>query len=303
MERRTIRLAEPIDLHLTLGPLRHGAGDPTIRFVPGGAWRATRTPDGPATERLTVTAAGIDVEAWGPGAGWAVDTAPDLVGVADRPDALAPRIPLLRELERRLPGMRMGRTGAVIEALVPTVIEQKVTGQQARLAYARLVADHGEVPPGPRGVVPPRLRLPPSAESLAALPSYRFHPLGIERRRADTLRRACARAGRLEEAAQMPLDRARARLMAIPGIGPWTAAEVARAAFGDPDAVSVGDFHLPHLVAWALAGEPRGTDARMLELLEPWRGQRARVVRLLEASGITPPRYGPRLAPRDIASA
>ncbi len=88
----------------------------------------------------------------------------------------------------------------------------------------------------------------------------------------------------------------------MPGIGPWTAAEVGVRALGDADAVSVGDFHLPNLVAYALAGEPRGNDARMLELLEPYRGQRARVMRLLELSGIRPPRYGPRLAPRRIES-
>jgi 3-methyladenine DNA glycosylase/8-oxoguanine DNA glycosylase len=89
-------------------------------------------------------------------------------------------------------------------------------------------------------------------------------------------------------------------LRAFPGIGPWTAAEVGMRAFGDPDAVSVGDFHIPNMVAWALAGEPRGTDERMLELLEPYRGQRGRVIRLLELAMFEAPRYGPRLAPRRI---
>jgi hypothetical protein len=64
--------------------------------------------------------------------------------------------------------------------------------------------------------------------------------------------------------------------------------------------VSVGDFHLPNIVAYGLAGEPRADDARMLELLEPFRGRRALVVRLLELGGPRPPRYGPRLAPRRI---
>jgi 3-methyladenine DNA glycosylase/8-oxoguanine DNA glycosylase len=66
-------------------------------------------------------------------------------------------------------------------------------------------------------------------------------------------------------------------------------------ALGDPDAVSEGDFHLPNLVAWNLAGEPRGTDERMLQLLEPYRGQRGRVQRLLEAGGTGAPRFGPRM--------
>ena len=106
----------------------------------------------------------------------------------------------------------------------------------------------------------------------------------------------------LETLVHAPLDEAYRRLLAYPGIGPWTAAEVGARALGDPDAVSVGDFHLPNLVAWALAGEPRANDARMLELLEPWRGQRGRVIRLLEASGLAAPRFGPRMAPRSIAN-
>ncbi len=89
-------------------------------------------------------------------------------------------------------------------------------------------------------------------------------------------------------------------LLAIPGVGPWTAGEVGRAALGDPDAVSVGDYHLPSLVAWLLAGERRADDARMLELLEPYRGQRGRVIRLLEAAGTWPPRRGPRMPARSI---
>jgi 3-methyladenine DNA glycosylase/8-oxoguanine DNA glycosylase len=137
---------------------------------------------------------------------------------------------------------------------------------------------------------------------LAALPYYEFHPHGIEQRRADTIRRAARYADRLEAAATLPTNEAMTLLQRIPGIGAWTAAEALRVAAGDPDVVSVGDYHLPDLVAWALAGEPRADDARMLELLDPYRGQRGRVVRLLEASGISAPRYGPRMALRSIAS-
>ena len=92
------------------------------------------------------------------------------------------------------------------------------------------------------------------------------------------------------------------RLRAFPGVGAWTAAEVAHIALGDVDAVSVGDFHLKNQVSWALAGEARGTDERMLELLEPWRGQRARVLRLLGTGGIQAPRFGPRLPTQSIAA-
>jgi 3-methyladenine DNA glycosylase/8-oxoguanine DNA glycosylase len=144
------------------------------------------------------------------------------------------------------------------------------------------------------------LRLPPTPATLAGLPYYEYHPFGVERRRAELIRRVAARAAWFEGVVDLPLADAYARLTAVPGIGPWTAAEVAVRALGDVDAVSVGDFHLPNLVAFALAREPRAGDARMLELLEPYRGQRARVIRLLELSGIRPPSYGPRLPFRRI---
>jgi 3-methyladenine DNA glycosylase/8-oxoguanine DNA glycosylase len=154
----------------------------------------------------------------------------------------------------------------------------------------------GQPAPGPAGLV-----LPPTAAVLAATPTWTFHRAGVERKRADTITAAMRRAVRLEEATTMsPADASR-RLQAFPGIGPWTAAEVALVALGDPDAVSVGDYHLPNQTAWALAGEARGTDARMLELLSPWAGHRARVLRLLVAGGVGAPRYGPRSAARSFA--
>lgn len=289
MRQRFLSPSGPIHLGLTLGPLRRGPADPTSRFDDDGFWRATRTPDGPATERIAFDGDRILVEAWGPGAAWLLEAVPALIGVDDDPSAFRSHHPVIRDLHRRMPGIRIGRTGAVMEALVPSILEQKVTGKEAWLAYAAIVRRYGEPAPGPAG-----LMLPPAPERLAGIPSYDLHPLGVERRRADTLRRACKVAVRMEEIGAMPFADAHARLRLIPGVGVWTAAEVARVALGDPDAVSVGDYHLKNQVAWVLAGEPRATDERMLELLEPYRGQRARAVRLIEASGITAPRYGPR---------
>ena len=99
----------------------------------------------------------------------------------------------------------------------------------------------------------------------------------------------------------MSSEDARRRLGAFPGIGVWTVNNVAMLALGDADAVSVGDYWLKHIVSNALTGEPRGTDERMLELLEPWRGQRGRVCRLLMAGGPALPRFGPRLPLRQLA--
>jgi 3-methyladenine DNA glycosylase/8-oxoguanine DNA glycosylase len=288
-----ISLTTPINLALTLGPIAHGRGDPTIRFDLDAIWRATRTPSGPATIRLRGVGGGVEVAAWGPGAAAAVEGAADLIGANDDPGALVPHHRLIGELVHRFPGLRLPRTNRPFEALLPAICEQKVAGVEARAAFRGIIAAHGEPAPGPAG-----LRLAPSPATLAALPYFAFHRFGLERRRADLIRRVAQLAPSFETAT--PTE-AYAGLAAVPGIGPWTLAEVGRIAFGDPDALSVGDYHLPNVVAWALAREPRADDARMLELLEPYRGQRGRVQRLLEAAGIQAPRYGPRMAPQRIA--
>lgn len=305
MPRRTIDLDAPLDLRLILGPLHRGRGDPTMRLGSVAVARATRTLDGPTTLLAEVRGTRVEAEAWGPGADRVLDGLPALLGLDDDSTGFEPgRHPVVAALARRLAGLRLGRSGAVLEALIPAILEQRVTGSEAATAFRGLVRRHGEPAPGPVAAAQ-RLRLPPAPAALAALPYYAFHPLGVERRRAEIVRRVARDARRLEALADLPGSHrevgaaAAARLRAYPGIGPWTAAEVTLRALGDPDAVSIGDFHLPNLVAFALAGEPRADDARMLELLEPWQGHRARVIRLLEASGIEAPTYGPRYAAPD----
>ena len=196
-----------------------------------------------------------------------------------------------------MPGLRFGKTRSVFEPVLNAIIGQRVPVKAAMRSYLGLVRKYGQPAPGPQG-----LWLQPAPAVLAALPYEAFHPFGIERKRADTLRRAAHRANRLEEAATMPSVDAAARLTALPGIGEWTASQVVQVVLGDPDSVMVGDYKLPSFVTWNLAGEPRGDDARMLELLEPYRGHRARVVRLLKAGGESPPRYGPRLEVMPVES-
>ena len=276
-----------------------------MRLAAGALRRASATPAGPATIEVRTGGSELRAAAWGPGAAAALDALPALLGLDDDDAGFEPaRHPVVAGLARRLRGLRLGRTGVVWEALLPAILEQRITGTEAYRGFRRLVRKHGAPAPGPFG-----LWLPPSAEAVAGLPSWTFPSLGIEPRRGALLRRVAAEAARLEglaAAARGPggggtgaLELA-TTLQRFTGIGPWTAAEVTLRALGDPDAVSVGDAHLSHVVAWALAGEPRATDERMLELLAPWPGHRARVIRLLEASGIGPPRFGPRVAPRDI---
>ena len=284
MLQREIPTEGPVDLARTLCPLRRGTGDPTMRIEPGSVWRATRTPDGPATIHLTLSAttAALHAEAWGNGADWIMERAPGLAGLDDYTSAFHPRDDVIRELHRRMPGVHLTRTDRLIEALIPAILEQKVAGVEARRVYLRLTRSLAEPAPGPAGLL-----LPPDPARVASLPYHAFHPFGLERRRAETLRFACAKAPAIEALAERPPAEAWDYLGRFPGIGVWTTAEVARLALADADAVSVGDYHIPHTVAWALAGEPRGTDQRMLELLEPFAGHRGRVIRLIEAAGIS----------------
>ena len=303
---RTLPLDGPLDLRALLGPLLRGSGDPTTRVAAGAAIRASATPEGAGTLEIRVAGASVLASAWGPGADWLLDGLPAALGLDDDDTGFDPSLhPVVAGLARRLGRVRLGRTGAIWDALLPAMLEQRITGTEAWRNHRRLVRAHGTPAPGPHGLL-----VAPSPLVVAGLPSWTLTGLGIEPRRGALVRRIAREAPRLEAlaAASRPSGAGGAgaaalarALRAHSGIGPWTAAEVTLRALGDPDAVSVADAHLSNVVAFALAGAPRGTDERMLELLAPWAGHRARVIRLLERSGITPPRYGPRVAPRDIA--
>lgn len=280
-----------------MGAHRTGRRDPTTVIAGDEAWRATRTPDGPATVHVTLRGDEVHAEAWGPGAARALEGVPALLGLHRALPAVADHHPLVTAAAHRHPGLTIGAGRSVLHALVPVVLGQRVTGVEALASWARLCRALGEPAPGPA-----RLLLPPEPAVLAARPSWWFHRFGVERRRAETIVRAARLAPRLEEAVDMPVADAYARLQAVPGIGPWTAAEVALAALGDVDAVPVGDYHVKNTVAWALAGEPRGTDERMLELLAPWSGHRAVVLRLLAIEGLSAPAFGPRQRIRPLAA-
>ena len=296
----TVRPALPTDLRLTLLALRRGPYDPHLRLDRTGVWLAAGTPAGPGTIHLAQRGAEVEAAAWGPGAEWLVAAAPDLVGARDSLDGWDPPYAVLREAHARHPGFRIPRTGLVFDAVLPAVIEQRVLGVEGWRSFGQVVRRYGTPAPGPEGMPP--LVVPPGPDVLRRLPSWEWHRAGVEEARARVVRAAAHVAGRLEEAVGMPPADALRRLRAVPGIGPWTAAEVAQRALGDADAVSVGDLHLPHLVGWALAGH-RTDDAGMLELLEPVRGHRYRATRLLELSGAANPRFGPRYAGRDIRGA
>ena len=304
-----------VGLARTLGVHRRGAGDPAFRVDASGAvWRTTRTPHGPATLRVTASddiggagggatvlaggGATVLATAWGPGAAWLLARLPGMLGADDDRTGFQPAHPLLAELDRRYTHLRIGRSGRVLEALVPAVLEQKVVGAEAWRAWRTLMLRFGEPAPGP---APAGMRVFPPARIWARIPSWEWHRAGVEGVRARTVVGAARVAERLEEIAAMSSAEADLRLRSLPGIGLWTSAEIRQRACGDPDAVSVGDYHLPAMVGWALAGR-KVDDAGMLELLAPYAGHRYRAARLVELSGIRPPRRGPRMAPRDYRS-
>lgn len=302
IEPRLTRTLLPPPAYHFIGSVRQlamGAHDPCARFVGDTFWWATRTPQGPATLSLRRVGGQLLAAGYGPGAEWVVARADAVAGLRDDVSGfadLAAAHPVVAKLAHAYRGLRMPTTGQVFPRLLRAILEQKVTGKEAFRAYSATVRRFGERAPAPV----PTLWVPPDPATIAAQPYWMFHPFGVEQRRAETLRRAGAEAERLERCA----DSAEAirRLTAIAGIGPWTAAEVVRTAFGDPDAVSIGDYHIPNMVAWALAGEPRGDDARMLALLEPFRGHRGRVCLLLAVAGMHAPRFGPRMPLRSFAN-
>jgi 3-methyladenine DNA glycosylase/8-oxoguanine DNA glycosylase len=293
----------PLDVAMTFGFLQRGPLDPAYRRTRDGAlWRVSRTPAGVGTLRLRTRPAegAVEATAWGAGASWLLDAVPRWLGAEDDPSSFDPRGQrLLRDAHARNPGLRIGRTGLVMESLVPAILEQKVTTGEAHEAWRTLLRQYGEPAPG-GSAVPPFMYAPPAARDWALIPSWAWHRARVDGKRAATVVRAAKLAPRLEEASVMSPADAVARLTTVPGIGVWTAAETLQRSNGDADAVSVGDLHLPNTVGWALAGRERSDDAVMLELLEPYRPHRYRVCRLLRTLRVAAPRRAPRYAPHDF---
>jgi len=325
-----------VNVRLTLTVQGRGRGDPTFQTDDAGAiWRTSLTPDGPATIRVLPArsaatergepAALVRARAWGPGARWMLDALPAALGLYDDISAFDPDVhPVIKDAARRHPDLRIGRSGRLLEALVPAILEQKVVVLEAHRAWRILLAKYGTPPPGP---APRGMRVFPDPRTWRRIPSWDWHRAGVEGVRAETIIRAASVADSLERLLTLSHDEADRKLRTIPGIGVWTSAEARQRAAGDPDAVSVGDYHLKNVVGWALAGRDRSTDEEMLALLEPFKGHRHRATRLIglsrgngtgQAAGTAsgsrsgtgiarygaggPPRRGPRMSVRDYRS-
>jgi 3-methyladenine DNA glycosylase/8-oxoguanine DNA glycosylase len=280
------------DFFGTIGLLNTGNYDPTLHRETDGLWRTAHTRDGPATVRLTVGAESLDARAWGPGAALVLADVPRWVGL-DEPPWQLPSYPVVDQLMRTHGGLRLTDTRDVFDALLPIVLQQLVTWQEAARMWRRLCMSVGTPAPGPA-----KLWLSPTPRAIRAAGSITLQAAGIGMRQVRTLVDVARVAHALQRAADVPTADAATLLQKINGVGPWTAQMVLGVRLGRPEAIPVGDFHLPNTVAWALAGEPRGTDERMLELLAPFEGQAFRVIRLLLAAGIEAPKRGPRITLR-----
>ncbi len=298
---RTVTFPGAASFGHSLAPLRRGPRDPCFQVPGDGAiWRTSLLPSGPVTARIGRAAPdAARCTAWGAGAEQFLEALPAMLGADDDASGFVPRDPTVAAAHRRVPHLRLGRTGLVLEALIPAIIEQRVPGADAFRSWRLLVSRYGTPAPGP---APAAMRVPPSAEVWRHIPSWEFHRANVDPRRAQAVVSCARRAASLERLVARPAEEARRALTSLPGVGEWTAAETAQRAFGDPDAVSVGDYHIPKMIGWTLLGRPVD-DAGMLELLEPMRPHRHRVVRLLEASGLAyEPRRGARLPVQQIHS-
>lgn len=296
----------PYSLQQTLGIIGRGPADKTIMLTPGTAWLAFNTPDGPATLGISQRGTELHARAWGPGSDHALAGTPALLGAHDDwshfdspgfADSLPHRV---KEARRRHPAVRLPSTRRVVDALIPAVLEQKVTSAEARRGYATLVQKFGTPAPGigTDPAIPADLMVAPTPRQWAMIPSWAWHQAGVGPQRSATVMRVAGSASGLERLAKLPAAEAAAKMQSIPGVGVWTAAETTQRTHGDADQVAVGDYHLAAYVGWALAGKAVD-DPGMLELLEPWRGHRQRVVRMLQLSGFRKPSFGPRMSIQD----
>jgi 3-methyladenine DNA glycosylase/8-oxoguanine DNA glycosylase len=279
---------------MTLSPLRRGPGDPCYQVVDGAIWKTSLMASGPVTARITKSVPNVvECEAWGEGADEFLVRLPAMLGANDDATGFAPVEPTIAAAHRKVPHLRLGRTDRVLEALIPAVLEQRVSGKDAFRAWRLLVTKFGTPAPGS---APARMRVPPSADVWRRIPSWEFHLANVDPGRTRTLVGCAQRADSLERLSSRPAADARTAMMSLPGVGEWTAAETAQRAFGDADALSVGDYHLANVVGCTLLGH-RIDDPEMVELLEPLRPHRHRAVRLLEVSGMARnPRFGARQA-------
>jgi AraC family transcriptional regulator of adaptative response / DNA-3-methyladenine glycosylase II len=251
--------------------------------IPGGYRRSLALLHGPGVVDLTpradhvdatfVLGDGRDLDAAAGACRRLLDLDRDPVPIAAHLSADA----VIGELVRATPGRRVPGHPDGCELAVRAVLGQQVSVTAGTKLVARIVAELATPLPEPVGAV---THLFPAAAAIATLDPG---GLPMPRSRGRTLVGMAAElaAGRL--ALDVGADRAEsyAALLALPGIGPWTAGYIAMRALGDPDAFTPGDAGVRH--GLKLLG--RDTDLRAVERVsEPWRPYRAYAIQHLWAA-------------------
>jgi 3-methyladenine DNA glycosylase/8-oxoguanine DNA glycosylase len=286
-ERVELAVEGPLDLGQTMGRLGM-SGDSAFRvFGRDTVVFATNTPAGAASARFVHRDRVVEVDAWGDGAAHVLARAHTLAGLHDRPLEFAPQHSALAALARRYAGLRLSAGADPIEIAMHAVFGQRVTAGEARQSWWRFARRYGEPAPGPL-----ELTTPPRAEIVVRLHRDNLLGVGLDLHRSRALIALAREADRLRATID-DVERVSARLRTLPGIGPWTIALVRHFSYGDARAVPLGDWHIGRDLCFALSGEERGDDARMLELLAPFAGNEGRVWRLISAAGIHHPRRSP----------
>ena len=277
------------DLRRTMWLSGLGYGDPARRYDGQQVLLGFHTPDGAVSVSANVHERELPVQCWGGGAEWITPKLQDLFGLHDDPTVFKPE-GKLGKLLREVPGIHLPRLPLQFERLVQIVLQQLVSWADACRGWKMLVERFGVEAPGPND-----LRMGPSPKVLQKLGYSDLVACGIMPKQARLILQLAKESKRIERLATSDRERFVAYLNSIRGVGEWTIQYLLGTGLGDPDAVMVGDYGLPNTVSWFFAEKPRSNDEEMLELLEPYRGHRFRVINALMQAGIRAPKFGPKM--------
>ena len=288
--RYTYEVSPHYDLFGTFRFTRFGQWDPTQVLSNHRLVKAFRFEDNPCVLDAQVMDGRLNVHLRASGVLPSDDQVTRLFGL-HRPSLAVEGHPFLERISREKKGIHLGQSTHLGMDLIKTTFQQLIEWRDAATIWRRWILQAGTRIPGTD------LYCPPAYSEVNHHTLDLLHGCGLSRKRAALVREIARLGPRLDGWASESASTIRRRLMSIRGIGAWTTEHCLGFSFNEDDVVVTGDFQLPHTVAWALAGQARGSDQRMLELLEPWAGRRWHVLRLIFASDIRAPRRGPRLNP------
>jgi 3-methyladenine DNA glycosylase/8-oxoguanine DNA glycosylase len=278
----------PVHFSRTFSLQRLGPYDPSGHATRDSFRKAFFYRGEPAALEFRRDGDGLQVTAYAPEAGALLTETLACLSQDDQYEAFATGDSGIWRLHRAHPGLRLLRIPWLYDSTCSAILQQRIRTVDAMRDWRHIVQRWGT--PAPIG-----LHAFPPADQLARVAQFELQALGIDAQRSRTLLRFAQESRFLPLRTTMNFSELRQHLLRIPGIGPWTTESVLGYGAGDADAAIPGDLHLPHLACYALAGEIPGSDERMMELLEPFRGHRFRIIRLLYASRLTVPRSTPHL--------